>query len=256
MSLVNAKKLHSYTEWHLTFEVKSPIHIGVQDDSKGNRLVALKDQPSNSTGSMHYLIPGSTFRGVARAYLSKLQEELNLGHIENVVSQLFGYTEEKKRLKGRIWLSDVTVPGTSGVFKIFTPIDRITAKALPLFWEGIKEGTIFTLSMKIDNASALDYGVVALLLRAFSEAEIAIGAAQTRGLGKIQLMACDTTIHQYAKELTTIDGVALSATGFKQESEFFMTKYTKKAQEQDMYMWLQPAVNVLADFAKEGSVAK
>lgn len=259
--MANIKKLHSRAEWEIELVAVTPIHIGGSQEKIKNQhnkeasaasasLMDIKD-PSEATS---FLLPGSSFRGITRQYLENVGTNFQYKLLSYIVDELYGKIG-RDSLKGRIWFSDVYIPKQHSIIKNMTPIDRLTNKPLaPLTLHSVKPGTSFKLTLTIENATIYEYGVIGILLRAFDEQLIAIGSGQSRGLGRLQLQSCTTTIYQYGRPCLTEDDVEIPISNFEKARTLLATTYKNKATGSASYEWLQFATTALGECLKKGAM--
>ena len=228
--MVDLKHLENRIEWKLHFTIQSPLHIGDSmektKENKSNKeanalKLSLLDLP-NLSEAKNLVIPGSTLRGVSRSFFEQLITSMSLRQdAVQQIDNLYGKIGKESSLKGRIWFSDGLIPKENYSIKYQTPINRITQKPLvPMQIQTINPGTSFLITLTVENVKDYELGMIGLLLRAFKEQHIAIGHGQSRGLGRIQLTACDTTIYPLGNKPFFISADKLVAQGFKMEKSF------------------------------------
>jgi CRISPR/Cas system CSM-associated protein Csm3 (group 7 of RAMP superfamily) len=255
--MVSMKQLHSRAEWEIELVTASAVHIGADNKEdehtqSGAAMSALLDTPDEKTAS--FLLPGSSFKGTTRNYLDRLAKIFDTPILQYLINELYGESEDRKH-KGRIWFGDVYISKKYEIIKNMTPINRLNQVPLaPLTLQAVRPETPFTLKMTIENATVNDYALIGLLLRAFNEQSLYIGAGSSRGLGRMQLKGCKTLIHQYGRQFVTEDNIEMPIEAFEKERKLLTTTYKRYGQGEGCYTWLQFAANQLAENLAKGEL--
>ena len=155
-----------------TFALKSGLMVG---DSDGYAMKAEGE---------HYLIPGSSIKGVLRHQLGFLLHALNLD--KAIETRLFGSSEAK----GRLYVDDVRIRKTACTSKEVTRVrlDRFTGGAIghalitnkPIFQKGDE---VFKLKLVLKEARDEEIGLMLLLLRDLWQGYLALGGDKAIGRG-------------------------------------------------------------------------
>ena len=264
--MVNLHQLNSRAEWHLTLKIASPLHIGGSNEKLKSgyknqgasaatiSLLDLKDQEE----AHFFLVPGSSLRGVTRAYLEELALAEKQRALTEIVSRLYGDIKNKNQplpsVKGRFWIGDGRIPKAHAETKFITPIDRLTHKPLvPLSLQTVKVGKTFDVQLSVENPTSYEYGIIALLLRAFVNGEISVGSGTSRGLGRLELEKSAVTITQFGQQgLITEDQQPISEVGFSQAKQLLGQCYTRQDAGTACYTWMQFGATALQTALKKG----
>lgn len=252
------KKLDTQAKWVLHLKTMSPIFIRNSGekirfqqkyDIKAMQFPLLDETDYEQAN--YLIIPGSAFRGVFRAYLENISKSMLEERLDEHILTLFGRIhskyDERPTIKGRIWISDAFIDKSNTVRKNVTPMDRLTQKPISkLTLISIKPETTFEITVTIDNPTSEEYAFMAFLLRALTSSDITIGSGKARGLGQIQLISCDTTIHQIGFQfLKTADQILIPTEHFTTEETLLGNNYFFSSTGKDSYTWLQFAVDEL-----------
>lgn len=184
-----ARKIRTRLKIKGSLVANSPLHIGGNDGS------ALVDLALAVNGQGAYYIPGTSLAGALRAWMA------SEGALTNLVEDLWGNQEKsgKEKLGHASYILIEDAPINKGVkteIRDGVGIDRYygTAAEQVKFDRAIlPKGTEIPLVMTVEHAdkSPIDWetrkGAVVALLKALEGQEIRLGAAKTRGLGRVQL---------------------------------------------------------------------
>ena len=183
-----ARKIRTRLKIKGSLVANSPLHIGGNDGS------ALVDLALAVNGQGAYYIPGTSLAGALRAWMA------SDGSLAELVDDLWGNQrksgKEKSGHASYILIEDAPIKGVKTEVRDGVRIDRYygTAAEQMKFDRAIlPKGTVIPLVMTIEHAdqSPIDWearkAAVAALLKALQEEDIRLGAAKTRGLGRVQL---------------------------------------------------------------------
>ncbi len=183
-----ARRIRSRLKITGSLVANAPLHIGGNDGS------ALVDLALAVDGRGDYYIPGTSLAGALRAWMA------GSGGLEDLVNEIWG--NQKKTGNGQlghasyVLIEDAPIKGVNAETRDGVGIDRYygTAAERVKFDRAIlPKGSKIPLVMTIEHAdkSPIDWetckGAVAALLKALQGQEIRLGAAKTRGLGRVQL---------------------------------------------------------------------
>jgi CRISPR/Cas system CSM-associated protein Csm3 (group 7 of RAMP superfamily) len=196
------------TRWKINgiLTAETPIHIG---GIGGN---ADTDLALAVNGCGEYYIPGTSLAGALRGWMSQPfssekpqdQNDTNtLKHPDNPVNKLWGFQEENKGHASFIIIEDAVIEQHNMTIEIRegVGIDRYTGAAAENFKYSraiLPKGVTFTLDITLDCQTDDKPKNLWQLLRALEESDIRIGAAKTRGLGKIKLSEIEIEEHNFS----------------------------------------------------------
>lgn len=164
-----------------TLIAKTPIHVGgVGGDADTDLALAVN-------GRGNYYIPGTSLAGAFRGWMDSLLGDENKGQIKDI----WGDHESDKHGASFIIIDDAEITGNKTVeIREGVGIDRQTGTAADRFKysrailpKGVKVPLNITFDAQSDEAPAELWQ----LLQALELGDIRIGAAKTRGLGRVQL---------------------------------------------------------------------
>jgi len=181
-----------------------PLHVGGAEDNSDVDLALAVN------GSGVFYVPGTSLAGAIRGWLSRQLDE-------KTVNGVWGFQEESEKEAEQGFASFVFVedgivklpPGTIAETRDGVGIDRVFGAAA----EGVKydravlpAGTGIKLDMTVELAGGHDPARHSILtaLRAMQLGKIRLGAAKTRGLGRVRLKD-DLTIRE--QELNSFRGM-------------------------------------------------
>lgn len=192
-----ARKIKSRLKITGSLVAKTPLHVG------GNDSNGLVDLSLAINGQGNYYIPGTSLAGALRSWMLAGRDgsdEPDDASISKLVDELWG--NQKKNGNNQlghasyVLIEDAPIKGVRAEVRDGVGIDRYygTAAERVKFDRAIlPKGSEIPLVMTIENAdrSPVNWetrkGAVAALLKALQEQEIRLGAAKTRGLGRVQL---------------------------------------------------------------------
>ena len=180
-----ARKIHSRYKITGTLTTQSPIHVG---GIGGN---ADTDLALAVNGEGKYYIPGTSLAGALRAWMTTINPD--------ITKALWGFQEEKDDFgyASFVIVEDGIIQSTLVEIRDGVAIDRYSATAA----EGMKydravlpRGTKIPLQLTIERDANLTDSqwetyqtLFAQLIAALKDGEIYLGAAKSRGLGKVKL---------------------------------------------------------------------
>lgn len=177
-----ARKIHSRLKIEGVLTALTPLHVGGHGDSTDTDLSLARN------GEYKWYAPGTSLAGVLRAWCVK-------AFGENLVDDLWGFQKDDKGHASFVVVEDAVVGLPTGAvteIRDGVGIDRAWGVAA----EGIKydrailpRGSTLNLKMTVDlSADKADQSkaVIGHLLDALSKGEIHLGAARTRGLGRVE----------------------------------------------------------------------
>lgn len=215
----------------LTLEIEpiSPLIIKMGDGEAGSKnivsfvkteatRVSQKSQEGKGEGEIY--IPGSTLRGIFRERFNRIYDykknllnpktkrEINREKkVHKEVEKLFGWVEQDKSQKGRIFVEDAYLSNqelrkqfyskkTIIKTRSITPIDTFSGKAIvPLKVEYTYENFITTII--VNNISIEELQNVYYVIRDSHLGEVRIGNSKTRGFGQIKLNIKKLVLENY-----------------------------------------------------------
>lgn len=188
------------TRWKIsgTLTAETPIHIGgMGGDADTDLALAIN-------GKGKYYIPGTSLAGALRGWMSQPfhteepqdnNDRASLQHPENSVNQLWGFQKQDKGHASFVIIDDAEIRlGKAQTIEIRegVGIDRHYGAAADGFKYSraiLPKGVTFPLKITLDCQTNQDPDELWKLLMALEESDIRLGAAKTRGLGKVKLQA-------------------------------------------------------------------
>lgn len=188
-----------------TLVALSPIHVGGLD------AAADVDLTLAVNGQGQYYIPGTSLAGALRGWLQ---------HETPAIKHLWGFQERDKATRGnRGHASHVIVedaPISHGIAEVRDGVglDRYTgsaAETIKFNRAVLPKGTRIPLELTFEQTKAMPAARVlfADTLHGLQQGIIRLGAAKTRGLGKVQL----TDLKLVEQDLTSFDGMLATLSG-------------------------------------------
>jgi CRISPR/Cas system CSM-associated protein Csm3 (group 7 of RAMP superfamily) len=184
-----------------TVVTETPIHVGGVD---GNPAT---DLPLSVNGQGRRYVPGTSLAGPLRHWLVER-------FVRAAVEEFWGRIPEKGKANdmGRashVLVEDAEVPPTSQVeIRDSVGIDReygTAADGIKFDREVLPRGTRIGLCMTVDSPDGRSgQGEVRALLEAMMRGEVRLGAAKTRGLGRVRLED-DVRVQRF--DIATRDGI-------------------------------------------------
>ncbi|WP_024547087.1 RAMP superfamily CRISPR-associated protein [Picosynechococcus sp. NKBG15041c] len=189
-----ARQIH--TRWKITGTLKAetPIHVsGMGGDADTDLALAVN-------GKGNYYIPGTSLAGAFRGWMKQILDE-------DALKDIWGDHEHEKRGASLIIIEDAEIQDDPLIeIREGVGIDRHTRAAA----DGQKynrailpKGVTFPLKITLDCKQDSEETELWKLLFALESGDIRIGAAKTRGLGKVKLVQIKIKKHQ----LNSSDGL-------------------------------------------------
>ncbi|HLO88056.1 MAG TPA: RAMP superfamily CRISPR-associated protein [Nostocaceae cyanobacterium] len=176
-----ARKIASRIKITGKLVAKTPIHVG---GIGGNPQI---DLPLAVNGQGQYYIPGTSLAGAFSSWLEQ----------ERQANSIWGYQQEKNAdgHASFIIVEDAPIEGINAEIRDGVGIDREWGTAAEqvkydraVLPQGCKIPLNMTLELPIESERATDYkNSFAALIKSLQKGEIRLGAAKTRGLGKVKL---------------------------------------------------------------------
>jgi CRISPR/Cas system CSM-associated protein Csm3 (group 7 of RAMP superfamily) len=191
-----ARQVHTRWKIKATLKALTPIHVGgMGGDADTDLALAMN-------GCGKYYIPGTSLAGAFRGWMAR---SLN----DDVIKDLWGDHESEQRGASFFVIDDAEIAlDNSRPIEIRegVGIDRHTGAAAERFKYNraiLPKGICFPLSITLDCQNKETPTNLWQLLQALEQGHIRIGAAKTRGLGRVALK--DLTIHQ--QNLNDAEGI-------------------------------------------------
>lgn len=201
------------TRWKITGTLKAetPVHIGgMEGDADTDLALAMN-------GQGEYYIPGTSLAGALRGWMSKpfstnddpKENKDSLKNPEHPINQLWGFQNNNQGHASFIIINDAQVALPDGMtieIREGVGIDRHTGAAADQIKYSraiLPKGVTFPLNIMLDCQTDQSPDEIWQLLLALEKGDIRIGAAKTRGLGKISLQV--TTIEKH--DLNSAEGL-------------------------------------------------
>ncbi|WP_030008163.1 RAMP superfamily CRISPR-associated protein [Picosynechococcus sp. NKBG042902] len=182
-----ARQIH--TRWKITGRLKAetPIHVGgMGGDADTDLALAVN-------GKGNYYIPGTSLAGAFRGWLSKPFSKKELEAIDHPVNQLWGFQDRQGNGHASfVIIDDAEIGGDPQIeIREGVGIDRDTGAAADKAKYSraiLPKGVTFPLKITLDCKKDSEATELWKLLLALENGDIRIGAAKTRGLGKVKLI--------------------------------------------------------------------
>jgi CRISPR/Cas system CSM-associated protein Csm3 (group 7 of RAMP superfamily) len=197
-----ARKIRSRLKITGDLIAETPVHVGgINNDLTVDLSLAIN-------GQGQYYIPGTNLAGVLRSWMGK----------ENpIVTKLWGFQEqngkESKGYASYVSVKDAVIRGVEAEIRDGVGIDRYygaAADQVKFDRAVLPKGSRIRLDMTVEQGQqnyAADWGdckaELKALLQALQQQEIRLGAAKTRGLGRVRLE--DLTILE--QDFATAEGI-------------------------------------------------
>ncbi len=180
-----ARKIDSRLKISGTLAAESPIHVGgINTNPEVDLALAVN-------GQGQYYIPGTSLAGALRGWMQILAHNYH-----DVVNNLWGFQEENGRGHASfVVIEDAPIQGAVVEVRDGVGIDRFWGSAAErvkydraILPKGVKIPLNITLEVQSQSAAAEQYKwLFANLLQILQNGEICLGAAKTRGLGRVKL---------------------------------------------------------------------
>lgn len=189
-----ARRIHTRWKINGTLKAETPIHVGgVGGDADTDLALAVN-------GHGNYYIPGTSLAGALRGWMSSPFGNEELQQLENSVNQLWGFQNKQGNGQASFIIIDdaeIELLGQTIEIREGVGIDRDTGTAADQAKYSraiLPKGVSFPLNITLDSQTNQQPDDLWQLLLALEKGEIRIGAAKTRGLGKIKLTV--SSIHE------------------------------------------------------------
>jgi CRISPR/Cas system CSM-associated protein Csm3 (group 7 of RAMP superfamily) len=218
-----ARRISSRIKVSGTLIAQSPIHVG---GVGGNPQI---DLPLAVNGQGQYYIPGTSLAGAFRSWVGESEKE----------NSAWGYQKEndKDGDASYIFVEDAPIEGINPEIRDGVGIHREWGTAAEhvkydraILPKGCKIPLNITLEVPKELENATRYkNSLALLVKSLKNGEIRLGAARTRGLGKVQLF--DFSIREC--DLSQRDGILKALQGQDDiVTQTFLQSYVTSSQKQ------------------------
>ncbi|MFP4692351.1 MAG: RAMP superfamily CRISPR-associated protein [Halothece sp.] len=214
-----AREIQTRWKIHGTLTAETPIHVGgVGGDADTDLALAVN-------GGGNYYIPGTSLAGALRDWMGRSLEETHL-------NDLWGFQEKEQGQASFIIIDDaeINLCGQTIEIREGVSIDRATGTASDQFKYSraiLPKGVSFPLNITLDCKENQQPDDLWQLLLALEKGEIRIGAAKTRGLGKVKLTV--SSIHEQTFDANNIFNVLLNGGQFKEWAELKPQQYDSPA---------------------------
>jgi len=186
-----ARKISSRLRISGTFVAETPLHVGGYGDSPDT------DLPLAQNGRGESYVPGTSIAGVLRSWCENSLEG------QDAIKELFG----PKRVPGKeeghasfVLVDDATIENAKEVLTEIRDgvgIDRFYGVAADkakydraILPRGTKLSFVMTVEMGENKKSKQTKAIIRYLLEALTKSRVRLGAAKTRGLGRVKLTNC------------------------------------------------------------------
>lgn len=234
-----ARKIQSRWKISGILTAETPIHVGgMGGDADTDLALAVNGQGD-------YYIPGTSLAGALREWVSspfhndEPKDDIDrnsLKHSKNPINQLWGFQNNDQGHASFIIIDDaqVTLPKDMTIeIREGVGIDRHTGAAADKIKYSraiLPKGVTFPLNITLDCQTNQDLNELWKLLLALEKGEIRIGAAKTRGLGKVALNVL--SIHEQKFDAQNIFDVLLK-NGICHTWDSIKTQYKPKYKTPD-----------------------
>ncbi|MCC5900278.1 MAG: hypothetical protein JJU32_20500 [Phormidium sp. BM_Day4_Bin.17] len=175
-----ARTIHN--RWSISGELKAqtPIHIGgVGGDADTDLALAVN-------GRGQYYLPGTSLAGAFRSWMTRLPSQN-----DSSIKTIWGDHEDDNHGASRLIIDDATIETRKPIeIREGVGIDRHSGTAAERFKYSraiLPKGVSFALNLTFDGQPNKDPIALWQLLNALQQGDIRIGAAKTRGLGRVKL---------------------------------------------------------------------
>ncbi|WP_017306836.1 RAMP superfamily CRISPR-associated protein [Spirulina subsalsa] len=191
------------TRWKVTgiLTAETPIHIGgIGGDADTDLALAVN-------GCGNYYIPGTSLAGALRDWMKRSYDETTINNIWGFQKQDNGHASFIIVDDAEIILNNMTLEIREGV-----GINRRTGAAADEAKYSraiLPKGVKFPLSITLDIGKKENQNLDAFwhLIQALEQGDIRIGAAKTRGLGKVKLQHIKIQKHDWSTPKTLFDSL-------------------------------------------------
>ncbi|MFP4653576.1 MAG: RAMP superfamily CRISPR-associated protein [Phormidium sp.] len=175
-----ARTIHN--RWRISGELKAqtPIHIGgVGGDADTDLALAIN-------GRGQYYLPGTSLAGAFRSWMTRLPSQ-----DDSSIKTIWGDHKDDNHGASRLIIDDATIETRKPIeIREGVGIDRHSGTAAERFKYSraiLPKGVSFALNLTFDSQTNDDPVALWQLLNALQNGDIRIGAAKTRGLGRVKL---------------------------------------------------------------------
>jgi len=181
-----AREIHTRWKVNGTLKAETPIHVGgVGGDADTDLALAIN-------GHGNYYLPGTSLAGALRSWMGRSLEETHL-------NDLWGFQDTDQGQASFIMIDDAEIKQLNQTIEIreSVGINRHTGTAADQAKYSraiLPKGVSFPLNITLDCKNDQPPDDLWQLLLALEKGEIRIGAAKTRGLGKVKLTV--SNIHE------------------------------------------------------------
>ncbi|NEO27100.1 MAG: hypothetical protein F6K03_09445 [Kamptonema sp. SIO4C4] len=187
-----ARKIHTRWKINGTLTAETPLHVGgMGGDADTDLALAVN-------GRGNYYIPGTSLAGALRGWMGR-------SHNESQINQLWGFQDQNSNGHASfIIVDDAEINCNNMTLEIRegVGIDRHTGAAADKAKYSraiLPKGVSFPLTITLDCQTNQEPNELWQLLRALEEGDVRIGAAKTRGLGKIKLSNIKIKKHDWSQ---------------------------------------------------------
>lgn len=186
------------TRWKVsaTLEALTPLHVGgIGGDVDTDLALAVN-------GRGNYYIPGTSLAGALRGWMGQSQDE-------NLIKDFWGDHESERRGASFILVEDAEIKLEKGQrieIREGVGINRYTGAAAEQFKYNraiLPKGIRFPLNITLDCQQYHDPADLWQLLQVLEHGDIRVGAAKTRGLGRVK----PTDIQVHRQDLSSAAGI-------------------------------------------------
>lgn len=195
-----ARAIH--TRWKVkgTLQAETPIHIGGMGGDAGTDLALAVN------GQGKYYIPGTSLAGALRSWMGRLQPD------GSRIQSLWGFQEnDQKGHASFIIVDDAELQDIANVeIREGVGIHRCTGAAADKAKYSraiLPKGVTFPLNITVDSQDEQNPQDLWQLLLALEQGDIRLGAAKTRGLGQVKLIATNIEKHDLSNAQGLFDSL-------------------------------------------------
>lgn len=228
-------------------EAITSIHVGGHSESFDT------DMPLACNGEGKFYASGTSLAGILRAWCQKSFSEK-----QRLINKIWGFQDEKENDKGQasyIIIEDAVIDLNDGLIEIRdgVGIDRILGTAVENFKFDRAvipkaSKTKFKMLLDIPSADSNDFKtIIGHLLEALTNEKIRLGAAKTRGLGRVKL----TNTEIYLENRNSAEGILKV---LKKDLTNSITINELKACNQSLKPTIQPQLNIKIEWNAVGPI--
>ncbi|MEK8021594.1 MAG: RAMP superfamily CRISPR-associated protein [Candidatus Parabeggiatoa sp.] len=217
-----ARKLSTRLTFTGKLQAKMPLHVGGIADS------VEEDMPLARNGLGELYVPGTSLAGVFRSWMERHFDDQDI--LTEILNQLWGPQQPKKEpdetryKKPEGWASRVFVEEAKVILPRDLPeelwnsvgINRKSGTAeehVKFDRTVLPKGTLLDLALYVDLPLERDQAntmraMLGYLMKALQDGQMALGAATTRGLGQVKLMAPQLREVDWTKQVSILSWLA------------------------------------------------